>query len=523
VVECLIYCRVSTGKQAEDGVSLDLQLRDNRAYASRQEGWVLGQEYVDVLSGKRDDRPDYQRLLSDIRTLTSMGRRVAVVVWRLDRLGRKMLERVRSREELVALGCETHSAMEGGLVSDLVANILASVAAEEVRTLSERTTKAMNHIKDSGWYKVKGLPFGYTSRDATPDERKAGAPRRTLEVDLQQATVAREAYRRLAAGEPLRGVTRWMRALPAEDRGHRTWAMSTVRRMLTAPVYVARQESQDTDVLHQSRGHWPALVSDDLYRRVQEELALNTRLPRRTMTKHLLTGFLRCPRPACGHPTTGEPALPATPRSKARGPRYRCAANAEDFRCTAAVPAPAIEEEVMRQVDQLMNALRLDADLMRELRSEWNRLRGADRDTTADEARRLRALSYRGSIEQGRQLLAKATRMLVAEEIDRTAYNLMRQDIEREMDESARRLSMLEEQASIRPSIPPLDVVLERLGRWRTALASVDVDASRRVLAELVERIDPVKVGHGHYEVRITWTPVGEALGRIAQSTGAAA
>jgi DNA invertase Pin-like site-specific DNA recombinase len=85
VVECLIYCRVSTGKQA-DGVSLDAQLRENRAYASRQDGWVLGKEYVDVLTGKRDDRPDYQRLLTDIRTLSSAGRRVAVVVWRLDRL-----------------------------------------------------------------------------------------------------------------------------------------------------------------------------------------------------------------------------------------------------------------------------------------------------------------------------------------------------------------------------------------------------------------------------------------------------
>jgi hypothetical protein len=38
-----------------------------------------------------------------------------------------------------------------------------------------------------------------------------------------------------------------------------------------------------------------------------------------------------------------------------------------------------------------------------------------------------------------------------------------------------------------------------------------------------VERIAPVKIGHGRYEVHITWTPVGEALGRIAESMGTAA
>ena len=37
-----------------------------------------------MLTGKRDDRKDYQRLLSDIRRYRKEGRRVAVVVSRLD-------------------------------------------------------------------------------------------------------------------------------------------------------------------------------------------------------------------------------------------------------------------------------------------------------------------------------------------------------------------------------------------------------------------------------------------------------
>src|SRR5436853_51281 len=83
----------------------------------------------------RDDRPDYQRLLADVRGLRAQGQPVVVVVAALDRFGRRLLERVRSREELKALGVSVHSVREGGEVSDLVANVLAAVAQEEVRRL----------------------------------------------------------------------------------------------------------------------------------------------------------------------------------------------------------------------------------------------------------------------------------------------------------------------------------------------------------------------------------------------------
>src|SRR3954470_6883335 len=97
MIEALLYCRISSDHQ-RDGVSLDGQVRETREYAARM-GFMLGKEYVDIASGKRDDRPQYQTMLADIRRLTGEGKRVAVVVWRLDRLGRRLLERVQRRQE----------------------------------------------------------------------------------------------------------------------------------------------------------------------------------------------------------------------------------------------------------------------------------------------------------------------------------------------------------------------------------------------------------------------------------------
>src|SRR5215217_7824522 len=104
----LIYTRVSSEEQAREGVSLDAQLTECRRYAA-QHGWMLGSEFQDVLSGKRDDRPAYQALLTEVRRLRAERHSVIVVVFRLDRLGRRILERVRGREELKNLGVPVHS------------------------------------------------------------------------------------------------------------------------------------------------------------------------------------------------------------------------------------------------------------------------------------------------------------------------------------------------------------------------------------------------------------------------------
>ena len=150
LITALIYTRVSTDEQAREGLSLDAQLADCRRYAAGM-GWVLGSEHQDVLKGTRDDRPQYQALLAEVRRLRAEGRAVAVVVAALDRFGRAILERVRSREELKRLGVATHSVREGGEVSDIVANVLAAVAQEEVRRLGERVSAVRAHVAGNGW------------------------------------------------------------------------------------------------------------------------------------------------------------------------------------------------------------------------------------------------------------------------------------------------------------------------------------------------------------------------------------
>jgi hypothetical protein len=95
-------------------------------------------------------------------------------------------------------------------------------------------------MRQNGWWPVQDLPFGYLLRDATADERADGAPRRVLDIDQEAASFVCECFERIAAGESIRSVARWLMGLPESARRGRKWSAAAVRVMVSSPTYVAR-------------------------------------------------------------------------------------------------------------------------------------------------------------------------------------------------------------------------------------------------------------------------------------------
>lgn len=89
-----LYGRVSTFDQEPEN-----QLAELRRYVDAR-GWT-SVEYVDRgVSGAKDRRPELDRLLADARR----RRFDALVVWRLDRLGRNLRHLIAMLDELAAHG-----------------------------------------------------------------------------------------------------------------------------------------------------------------------------------------------------------------------------------------------------------------------------------------------------------------------------------------------------------------------------------------------------------------------------------
>ena len=75
-----IYVRVSTEKQ-----DLQTQLSALKEYCNRV-GYEIAEEYQDVISGKTDKRPGFDRMLNDMR----QGKFKIILVYKLDRIGRSL-------------------------------------------------------------------------------------------------------------------------------------------------------------------------------------------------------------------------------------------------------------------------------------------------------------------------------------------------------------------------------------------------------------------------------------------------
>ena len=510
----LLYRRVSSHEQEEDGLSLPTQLADCRGYVARQTGWIIQSEYQDVMTGKRDDRPGYQALLTEARTLRKQGQPVVVVVKWLHRFGRRTLERVRTWEELDELDVVIHAEAEGGVVSKLVHDILAAVAEEEVRQLSARTRASWKTVRSNGWNKVGRVPFGYVMRDATDAERLTHSPKRVLEVDPLTAPYVVEMFERVARGESRRSVVRWAMALPQEVRGFRNFGLQTVADMLKNATYIARDPAGAGAVLDRPIGRWPRLVEDDVWQSVQKSLAPHNVLKHQASGAYALASILRCTR--CNGRMRGMTGRNA-------GQRYRCEGAGEDGmprgHCNETV-ARAVERTVFDQVADALSVLDASPKLRRKLEAAWERRRRAEAadGVAIDHGAVIRSLHAR--VERAGQRVTDALRLLLDGKIDQGAYDALILAERADADRAQRELAQLTiaSQASPMPTLlPSLDQVLDELGDWRSILACGEASVQRKLLGALLERVVATRAGWGKYTVEMTWTPQGEALRELCR------
>jgi len=501
----LLYLRVSKEEMAREGMSLEAQLAECRRYAARQ-GWVLGGEYTDVMKGTRDDRPDYQALLADVREQRAQGRPVVVVVAALDRLGRKLLERVRCREELKALGVPVHSVREGGEVSDLVANVLASVAQEEVRRLGERVRAVNQHAAASGWTKVGRVTWGYRWRDATPAERGQGAPKKVLALDPETATYALEAYQRVGDGASVRATLRWVQGLPAAARGGKRLNHRSLRMILSSPTYVACNRGPDGELVP---GRWPALVDRATWDRVQARIADHARVPHQASGRYLATGLLRCPK--CGSRMHGVKNTHMTV--------YRCSGilvaerAAIETNCLYSATAAAVDALLLAAAGALAEvAASEDKTVRAAMQAAWRRRQIPPDDGAAVWVRQLER-----ERDRARDRLKNAALRLVDGELDKAGYDLVRDQAQADLDAAEAAIAGTASAAPVE-ILPPLEQVLAEVGGWVAVVGGADVGRQRSVLGALLEQVVPVRVGYGKYAVRTTWTPLGAALNAVAEA-----
>jgi len=140
-----IYLRVSSKQQDTASQEVDLK----RWVAAQPEGAAV-QWYQDKFTGKKMDRPGFNRLIAAIQA----GEVSTVVVWRLDRLGRTARGLVSLLDDWSTAKINVVSMREGLDLSTpagrLMCNVLASVAAYETEIRAERVSAGQAVARANG-------------------------------------------------------------------------------------------------------------------------------------------------------------------------------------------------------------------------------------------------------------------------------------------------------------------------------------------------------------------------------------
>jgi DNA invertase Pin-like site-specific DNA recombinase len=134
------YYRVSTQKQGRSGLGVEAQEAAVKGFLAAQPRAKLIGSYVEVESGKRDDRPQLMRAMGHARLV---GARVLVA--KLDRL---------SRDAHFLLGLQKEgvkfTVADLPEANELTIGLLAILAQYEARQISERTKAALKAAKARG-------------------------------------------------------------------------------------------------------------------------------------------------------------------------------------------------------------------------------------------------------------------------------------------------------------------------------------------------------------------------------------
>lgn len=298
----VIYARFSSHRQDEQ--SIEGQLHVCADYAAREGLTVVG-EYIDrAISGRSDDRPDFQRMISDAKKRAFDY----VIVYKLDRFARNRYDSAVYKHKLKQSGVRVLSAMEaiGDNPESIILEAVLEASAEYYSVeLGQKIRRGRRESAAKGRFLGGGIPTGYKSVDGK------------LVVDEEKAPHIAWALRSYADGMPKTKIIEELNRRGLRSRTGKPLGMSALQVAFRSEKYVGVLEQDGVRI----EGGCPALIDRATFDRVQARLDLMRRAGAKNKAdvEYLLTGKLYCGR--CGAAMVG---VSGTGRSGNTWYYYQC-------------------------------------------------------------------------------------------------------------------------------------------------------------------------------------------------------
>ena len=294
------YARVSSGKDAMLH-SLSAQVSYYNRMIQNHPGWIFCGVYADeALTGTRDTREQFQRLLTDCRA----GNIDLVVTKSISRFARNTLTLLQTVRELKALGVDVYFEEQNihSLSSDgeLILTILASYAQEESRSVSENQKWRVRHNYENGlvW---NGTILGYRYDHGT------------YIIKPQEAETVRLIFESYLQGMGLMAIIKMLNKECRVSRYGNDWCQTSLMRILRNYTYTGnlllqqtfsdnhltkerRQNNGELPMYHIKDAH-EAIIPLRQFNAVQEEIKRRAEkyyAPHSNKGKYPFSGILVC-------------------------------------------------------------------------------------------------------------------------------------------------------------------------------------------------------------------------------------
>lgn len=275
------YARVSTD-HLEQKKSLQNQVEHFEQYIKENPNWTYVKGYVDDgITGTSDvKRDNFMKMIEDARS----GKFDLIVTKEISRFSRNTLDSIKYTRELLSYGVAVlfvndniNTAMPD---SELRLTIMASMAQDEIRRLSERVKFGMNRAIERGEILGNDLLYGYKK------DKDTGV----LNIIEEEAKVVRRIYELYAVEElTLSKIVKTLNSEGLKTCQGNKWCISTISRMIENPkykgYYCARKSEivdymtkkikyfeKDDWVMYEDKTRIPPIIDEDLWNRANNRL-----------------------------------------------------------------------------------------------------------------------------------------------------------------------------------------------------------------------------------------------------------
>jgi DNA invertase Pin-like site-specific DNA recombinase len=298
----ILYARLSI--TTDESVSVERQLQAGRDYC-RARGWTVIAEHKDDGVSASANAPEHRKGWQDVLA-HGRGTYDLVLVWKVDRLARKVLDFLNADKALQERGAAVAAVEDPVDMSTpqgrAFATLLAVFAEMEAESIRARVRAARHSLIKAGRVPGGAAPFGYRNAD-NPD-----GPGKVLAKDPDTIAFVIEAASRVLRGDSVNSVATYLDDVaPRTGRKNSAahWTITVTKRMLSNPVLAGMTlhnpgntgKLRGTEVLRDSDG-MPIIREDLAVLSVEEFRTLEQRLqasePYAARTESYLAGLVWC-------------------------------------------------------------------------------------------------------------------------------------------------------------------------------------------------------------------------------------